>query len=699
MNIVKTGHLITEQRAALGMTQTELARQLDITDKAVSKWERGKSLPDASLFSRLAAVLHISVAELLNGELLDPARSSFIPEEKPAPTAVDYARPVVLTLQPPTEQTVSPCFFGSNLEHTRSSVYQGLSAQMLRNRKFAGKPSVTGCALEWFPIGEHAFFAFTFGQTYTRHAETGYHMKRTLECNAQWVRNPAAGQAAGIGQHGLCVQAGHTYQAAVAVKCASPFTLQVALTDHSGTTVYDSRTLTVDAAEWTRLELELTPEITDKDADLRIFTQDAADICYGAVSLLPADHYHGMRRDVIALLKEMAVRVLRWPGGNFAGEYCWFDGLLPVDMRAPLQSYLGLETQPHTLGYDFHEVGIDEFIALCRAIGAQPFITINPCWNTPEENAAWVEYCNGDDTTEYGRLRIRRGFAEPYNVQFWSLGNEMGYGHMEGDNTPGGYCRIALENAKKMLEVSPHLSLCSSGPYPNRDWAELAARPMAGVVPLVSLHHYSQTPYVTGEASAEADYYNCLSGVSTMRELIHKLRSMLDPHTQISFDEWNVWYAWYRPTSVTDGIHAALAMHMFFEEAGDNGIALVCHFEAVNEGMIDVRPDGAALTAQGQVMAAMKHHIGGRLCHSSQDTVITADTQGSLTATVINASFDTPKPVEFSACGECTQALLYHNDSALPPSRFDVQDVTDIARTGSLQLPPHSFVLLQFRHN
>ena len=95
----------------------------------------------------------------------------------------------------------------------------------------------------------------------------------------------------------------------------------------------------------------------------------------------------------------MGVRLLRWPGGNFAGEYNWKDGLLPADMRAPFESHLGLETQPHSLGYDFNEINTDDFVALCKEIGAEPFITINPTWNTEEECAQWVEYCNGDVDT------------------------------------------------------------------------------------------------------------------------------------------------------------------------------------------------------------------------------------------------------------------------------------------------------------
>ena len=123
-------------------------------------------------------------------------------------------------------------------------------------------------------------------------------------------------------------------------------------------------------------------------------------------------------------------------------------------MRAPFESHLGMETQPHSLGYDFNEINTDDFLALCKEIGAEPFITINPTWNTEEECAQWVEYCNGDADTEYGRIRIERGYKEPYNVKYWSLGNEFGYGHMEGDNTAAGYGKNGKRYGIKMLEVT-----------------------------------------------------------------------------------------------------------------------------------------------------------------------------------------------------------------------------------------------------
>lgn len=695
MNMSKTGQLICERRTALGMTQTELARRLDVTDKAVSKWERGRSLPDITLLGRLASELKVSVIEILSGEISDPARSSKTEESVCQPGGEDYTRPVALELDTAGDILISPSLFGMNLEHTRSNIQNGLSAQMLRNRKFAGKPSACGgCAAEWYPIGEKSVFSMSSLYAYTKHAEN-YHMKRSLEMNGQVVMNPCADHEAGIGQHDLAVEADRIYLAAVVIRTKTPAKVKFALTDRGGKTVYASQVFDAGAPDWQRFEFELTPDTSDPEADLRITLPEEGGISIGAVSLMPKDHFRGMRRDVIACLKELGVTILRWPGGNFAGEYNWQDGLLPVDMRAPLQSYMGLETQPHSMGYDYHEINTDDFIALCREIGAEPFITINPAWSTPEENAAWVEYCNGDASTRYGKLRAERGFEEPYDVQLWSLGNEMGYGHMEGDNTPSGYSRIAMENGRKMLEVSPRLSLCSSGPYPDKQWAELSVRPLAEISKMVSLHYYGHNPAYIDRTMIKKEYYACVDSVSRMRSLVHELRAMIDDQVKISFDEWNVWYAWYRPSSVTDGIYAAMAVHILMEEAEKSGIALACHFEAINEGMIVVRPDGAGLTAQGQIFSMMTKHMGGRLCYAAQDAAATTDAEGIVTATVVNASFDGEKEVDLSGCGECIEAVLYTSETVLWPSVFELKDVLSDAKSGKLRMPPHSVLMVR----
>lgn len=113
-------------------------------------------------------------------------------------------------------------------------------------------------------------------------------------------------------------------------------------------------------------------------------------------SVKPTDTLHGMRWDVIELLRAIKPGCLRYPGGCYAEFYEWQEGLLPVDQRSPIYNtdldFLFRDTD----GTDTHEVGIDEFIALCREIGCEPAITVRLSENTPENAAALVEYCNGD---------------------------------------------------------------------------------------------------------------------------------------------------------------------------------------------------------------------------------------------------------------------------------------------------------------
>lgn len=606
--------------------------------------------------------------------------------------------------------TVSPLLFGNNLEHTRSCIYNGISAQMLKNRKFAGKPGCyDGCPQGWYRIGEKTYIihnededvsVLQATESYTRHADD-YHMKRKHECNAVTVVNYYEDEECGIGQAGIPVKKNNNYECRVAVKVWQPTVIRIALTDRNGN-VYIQKELEYDKAEFELKSVVLRAPKLDKNANITISFCGRGTISIGAVSLLPEKNFHGMRPDVVELLREMGVKLLRWPGGNFAGEYNWKDGLLPVDMRAPFESYMGLETQPHSMGYDFSEINTDDFIALCREIGAEPFITINPTWNTPMECAQWVEYCNGDGNTEYGRLRIRRGYKEPYNVRFWSLGNEFGYGHMEGDNTPGGYGKMGIDFGKKMLQVSPDLNLCSSGPYPNKDWVEHAARPLGKIAPLVSLHAYVAQPLFAEPDKYKEEYYDCINKVDTQcRELVHKMRNELnDDSLRISFDEWNVWYGWYRPKSVNDGIFTAAMLHMLIEEADFSGIHMACHFEAVNEGAIRVEWDKSFLTPSGQMFAVMKNHIDGKLCFAAKDAVVTLK-ENVLTITLLNRSYDSSQKFIIPRYGEIMVSKLYTSECVLPYSDFEVKDVELRAVGDSYEviLPKHSVMLIQSRYS
>lgn len=120
---------------------------------------------------------------------------------------------------------------------------------------------------------------------------------------------------------------------------------------------------------------------------------------------MEADHFHGMRRDVLERLKELAPAELRFPGGCFAEVYRWKDSLLPPDQRPPVQPtlYEGDFLLGDTFGQDCMDLGIDEFMALCAYVGAAPVLTVPMIIISNQDSIDLVEYCNGGPQTAWGR--------------------------------------------------------------------------------------------------------------------------------------------------------------------------------------------------------------------------------------------------------------------------------------------------------
>lgn len=602
----------------------------------------------------------------------------------------------------------SPYVFGHNLEHTRAAINGGLSAQMLKNRKFAGKPSRSeGVAAHWFAIGEKAFFTLEISKTYTRHTHM-HNMHRWNELGMQCIQNIKGGNTAGFGQYELALQKGKEYSLRTVTQVNVPVTLCVKLTNRTGDKIYATHSLELTPAgnKWIINEFSLTPSADDNDAVIRYTFTDQAMLKIGALSMMPSDNFHGMRRDVVENLKAIGPKLLRWPGGNFAGEYRWKDGLLPVDERAPLGAATEIETQPYTDGYDYHEINTDDFILLCREVGAEPMLTINAVWSTPEESAEWVEYCNGDENSKYGKIRIQRGFKEPFNVKFWSLGNEMGYFHMEGPKAPADYAKMARSHADAMLKANPDLELCSSGLYPNDNWAQKSAAPLADLAPYVSLHYYSHSKrHFTTPEDIKKSYEETVADLTPNINRAKRMRESLDKtgkKMHISFDEWNQWYAWYRPSCVSEGMYTARMLHFFITDSNALDMPIVCYFQPVGEGAIIIEPTSSHLSANGQMFAVMKEHQGGKLCKVSDNedysTVATVK-DGILTITLINKEYEKSREFDFCLDGKILDAQLYYSDDVTPYSYFEKSKLkaSSAKKHISTMLPPHSVALLRVK--
>ncbi|MBQ6617379.1 MAG: hypothetical protein IJH67_13540 [Thermoguttaceae bacterium] len=528
---------------------------------------------------------------------------------------------------PNAKQPIPAFIFGQNLEHTRSAVQGGISAQLVKNRKFAGKPSRDGVSMMWEPYGSKAFYHnAAFGCT--RHAARSA-MPRRNEIACQIVGSLDPNGEAGITQGKIGIRGGvaHTFKAVVSTLHPEDAVMTLRVTDADGK-VLAEKDFTVNTANsraWTRIAFDFTLE-KNTMAKIAVGVKGKNYCAIGAVSILPADNFHGMRADVVENLRDIGATIIRWPGGNFAGEYRWRDGLIEdPDERAPLDSYTEIETQPHFLGYDSNDIGMEDVIALCEKIGAEPFFTINAAWESPQDSADWVKACKG-------------------RVKMWSLGNEMGFSHMEGPKGPKGYADMVRPHAEAMLKVDPELVITSSGPYPNKTWIEESAKVLADVAPIVSYHRYDHWnafyDYSTPETTA-ALFNEVSRDADNALEAMKRCRAQIPANIGISYDEWNLWYAWYRTESIVEGLYAAKMINGFMRNWEACGLKCVCYFQPVNEQAINVTPFESHLTSIGEAMRLWKGHVDGVPADVSDlpaDAFVTDAQDGSRYMTFYNFS-------------------------------------------------------------
>jgi alpha-L-arabinofuranosidase len=274
----------------------------------------------------------------------------------------------------------------------------------------------------------------------------------------------------------------------------------------------------------------------------------------------------GFRKDVIEEVRRMGVPIIRYPGGNFVSGYNWLDGVGPKESRPRVldKAWNSINT---------NQFGTNEFMAWCKAVGAEPLMGLNLGTGTPEGAAALVEYCNLDQGTKWSDLRRKHGFVEPYRVKRWCLGNEMDGPWQIGHVTANEYGMKAQDAARQMRYVDPSLQLIacgSSGPFMPTylEWDREVLEQCYESVDGLSLHRYfSNNGQETGGDSAKFLAMN-LSMERQIEETV-AVCDLVRGHKRspkklwLSFDEWNVWYR-ARSGDATNG-HRQEAPHLLEE--------------------------------------------------------------------------------------------------------------------------------------
>lgn len=532
---------------------------------------------------------------------------------------------------------ISPLLFGHNLEVTRRAIWTGLGAEMVANRKFAAREN--DMAKRWSVTGDGATAALDDKIVYV--GRTALQVK---------VRAQGPG---GISQQqeSLSFRNGTRYAFRWWLKTEAARGVRMRLTDAPGAATLFEAEEAIEPGEWQLWSGEFVSPAEAANARLELTSSDPGTFWVGAVSVQPADAVHGMRRDVIERLREIKPGSLRFPGGCYAEFYRWQDGLLPVDLRPPIGP-TGLDfLLRDSDDIDTQELGIDEFMALCRELGCEPALTLRLSESTPEDAAAWVEYCNGDAGTKWGRMRVERGHPEPYGVKTWFLGNELYFFGRGGLNNPGHCASQSAVFAEAVKKVDPSIRLigCTHlvGGANHANWNTPLLAAAGDRLDGISFHDYMQDSHKPGNLRAWAT-----ASTAYLRPALQRFQRELG--RPVLFDEWNT--KWGTSGSLGMGLYAAGVLNLLCREAGSLNVEQSHFFQPITEGGITVTAQGAELDEAGKVFALFAAHQGNRLL-KTPDTADDADLDvcASLTpdgsqayVTVINRSTDREHVVEVS---------------------------------------------------
>ena len=247
----------------------------------------------------------------------------------------------------------------------------------------------------------------------------------------------------------------------------------------------------------------------------------------------------GYRKDVLKVVEDLRVTLLRWPGGNFSSNYNWRDGIGSSDTR-PTRLDMAWGTT------DDNRFGTHEFLNYCELIKTEPYICANLGTGAWDDAQQWVEYCNFAGETATTKLRQKNGRREPWNVKYWGLGNEMDGPWQMGHRTAEDYGKFALEAAKLMKWTDPSVKLVAAGSSNfNADWTgwnRTILQYLNNHADYLSLHTYV--------GNRENNYYEFLaSSVEVARRtkiaegiIGEALANVPKREIYIAWDEWNVWY-------------------------------------------------------------------------------------------------------------------------------------------------------------
>jgi alpha-N-arabinofuranosidase len=249
----------------------------------------------------------------------------------------------------------------------------------------------------------------------------------------------------------------------------------------------------------------------------------------------------GFRRDVIGLVRELDLPLVRYPGGNFVSGYNWEDGVGPAEQRPVRQELAWMNLEPN-------KVGTNEFAEWARRAHSQVMMAVNLGTRGPDAARNLVEYCNFPRGTAWSDLRRRHGHEAPHNIKLWCLGNEMDGPWQICRRSAADYGRVATEAAKLMKWTDPSIELVACGSSYSRipgfgDWESEVLDHLYDHVDYLSLHTYigngeNDTPNFLAKSLEMDSFIKTVAGICDLVKAKKQGKKVIN----LSFDEWNVSY-------------------------------------------------------------------------------------------------------------------------------------------------------------
>ncbi len=448
----------------------------------------------------------------------------------------------------------------------------------------------------------------------------------------------------------------------------------------------------------------------------------------------PIPNINGYRKDLVEAIRELKVPVLRWPGGCFADEYHWMDGIGPKkDRPRIINTHWGGTLEDNSFG-------THEFLNFCEMLGIEPYISGNVGSGTVEELSKWVEYMTAKEGV-MAEKRAANGRKEPWNVKYIGVGNENWGcgGNMTAEYYSDVYKRYATYcrnyDGNKLYKVA-----CGASDY-DYNWTRVLMSKVRNGLSGLSLHYYTG-----GQGRAlefdEDNYYNLIGKAVEVDEVLKNheaIMDLYDPQRKIDLllDEWGTWFAQepgtipghlFQQNSMRDAMVAAMSLNIFNKHTARLKMTNIAQMVNVLQAMILTKDAEVVLTPTYHVFRMYNVHqdaVSVPVAYSAGTSVspsgriypelsVSASKADAIHVSLANPSVDKPKTVELEfdslkpskvtgeilvGKGKGIDAVKSHNDFGgqvqVAPAAF--KDFKTSGKTVKVTLPPASVVVLEVK--